>query len=74
MYKAFDVLLPETEMEEGQAAAQKKNVVKFLTIMSYLAIIIQEASLVVHLEKTKTKSWPSGKAWRPLVILALAAH
>ena len=62
--KEFDGVLPEIEMEEGQTAAQKKNMLKNVQVMSYLVIIIKCAALIVRLEKMKTKSWPGSKARR----------
>ena len=62
LYEPFDKLLPENEMESGQSAVQKKNVGKNRNVMSWLAIVVKQVTAVVRLEKTKTESWPSGKA------------
>ena len=55
MFRAINILLPENKMEEGHTAAQKKNVVKDLTVMNYLAIVVKKASAVVRLKKNKDR-------------------
>ena len=61
----FEAELPESEMESGQTARQKKAVKKNAMEMGYIEMAMSLAQWITKIEKEKKRSnsWPNGRSF-----------